>query len=192
MECMKEKILNTAIKLFKEKDFGKVSIDEICDECGVTKGSFYHHYKSKNDLLISYYNTLIKKDTYTIMNEIITIDSTYEQLWKAIELYFIESMLEIGPNLFKNVIITDILERNEVIHLYIDSNERLKEYFELLIKLIVKGQHNGEIRNSFSSDELLSSYFAGVLGIFVKWSSSGGTFDEKAELRKLFEIIFKP
>lgn len=61
MECMKEKILNQAIKMFKEKDFGKVSIDEICDECGVTKGSFYHHYKSKNDLLISYYNTLIKK-----------------------------------------------------------------------------------------------------------------------------------
>lgn len=192
MECMKEKILNQAIKMFKEKGFSKVSIDEICDECGVTKGSFYHHYKSKNDLLINYYNTLIKKDTYAIMNEIITIDSAYEQLWKAIELYFIERILEIGPNLFKNVIITDILEGNEVIHLYIDSNGRLKEYLDLLIKLIVKGQHNGEIRNSFDSEELLSSYFAGVLGIFVKWSSLGGTFDGKAELKKLFGIIFKP
>jgi AcrR family transcriptional regulator len=192
MECMKEKILNQAIKMFKEKGFGKVSIDEICDECGVTKGSFYHHYKSKNDLLTNYYNAVIKKDTYAIMNEIITIDSAYEQLWKAIELYFIESVLEIGPSLFKNVIITDILEGKEVIHLYIDNNERLKEYLELLIKLIVKGQHNGEIRNSFGSEELLSSYFAGVVGIFVKWSSCGGIFDEKVELKKLFDIIFKP
>lgn len=191
MECMKEKILNTAIKMFKEKDFGKVSIDEICDKCGVTKGSFYHHYKSKNDLLINYYNTL-KKDTYTIMNEIITIDSTYEQLWKAIEVYFIESILEIGPKLFKNVIITDILEGNKVIHPYIDCNERVQEYFELLIKLIKKGQHNGQIRSSFDSKVLLSSYFAGLFGIFVKWSACGGTFDEKEELKKLFDIVFKP
>lgn len=37
-----------------EKGYEQLSIKNICEEAGVSNGSFYHHFKTKDDLL-SYY-----------------------------------------------------------------------------------------------------------------------------------------
>lgn len=47
----RRKIFNTALNLIKEKGFDKVSVDDICVACGVSKGAFYHHFKSKLDIM---------------------------------------------------------------------------------------------------------------------------------------------
>lgn len=44
-------IATEALKLFKEKGYKSVTVDEIVRVCGTSKGSFYHHYKSKADIL---------------------------------------------------------------------------------------------------------------------------------------------
>ncbi|MEK4231288.1 TetR/AcrR family transcriptional regulator [Solibacillus sp. FSL H8-0538] len=47
----KELIAKEALKLFKEKGYKKVTVDEIVKVCNTSKGSFYHHYNSKTDIL---------------------------------------------------------------------------------------------------------------------------------------------
>ena len=47
----RRKIFNTALNLIKENGFDKVSVDDICAACGVSKGAFYHHFKSKLDIM---------------------------------------------------------------------------------------------------------------------------------------------
>ena len=47
----RRKIFNTALNLIQEKGFDKVSVDDICAACGVSKGAFYHHFKSKLDIM---------------------------------------------------------------------------------------------------------------------------------------------
>ena len=39
-------IATEALKLFKEKGYKSVTVDEIVRVCRTSKGSFYHHYKS--------------------------------------------------------------------------------------------------------------------------------------------------
>jgi AcrR family transcriptional regulator len=46
----KEKIMETAFKLFIEKTYSKVSIDEIARTTGVSKGAIFHYFKSKYEL----------------------------------------------------------------------------------------------------------------------------------------------
>jgi TetR/AcrR family transcriptional repressor of nem operon len=46
----KQKLLDAALKLFWERSYYSVSVDNICAEAGVKKGSFYHFFKSKNEL----------------------------------------------------------------------------------------------------------------------------------------------
>lgn len=48
---MKHKILKTAFELFLESGFGEVSVNEIIRKAGVTKGGFYHYFKSKEELI---------------------------------------------------------------------------------------------------------------------------------------------
>lgn len=50
----KEKIFQAAKRILQRKGYEELSIKNICEEAGVSNGSFYHHFKTKDDLL-SYY-----------------------------------------------------------------------------------------------------------------------------------------
>jgi AcrR family transcriptional regulator len=50
----KERIYNASKVILKTQGYERLSLKNICKEAGVSNGSFYHHFKSKDDLL-SYY-----------------------------------------------------------------------------------------------------------------------------------------
>ncbi len=49
----KTRLLNAALHVVRAKGYAASTIDDICAEAGVTKGSFFHHFKSKDDLALS-------------------------------------------------------------------------------------------------------------------------------------------
>jgi AcrR family transcriptional regulator len=57
----KERIMKRAMDLFAEKGFDTVSIRSIAREVGITPGSFYNHYISKEELLEAVYNHYTQK-----------------------------------------------------------------------------------------------------------------------------------
>jgi len=50
----REKIFQAAKQILKKDGYEALSIKNICEEAGVSNGSFYHHFSTKDDLL-SYY-----------------------------------------------------------------------------------------------------------------------------------------
>lgn len=50
----KNRIFSAAKSILQRKGYDALSIKNICEEAGVSNGSFYHHFKTKDDLL-SYY-----------------------------------------------------------------------------------------------------------------------------------------
>lgn len=46
----KQKLLETALNLIWQSSYDSVGIAQICQQAGVTKGAFYHYFKSKADL----------------------------------------------------------------------------------------------------------------------------------------------
>lgn len=46
----RRRIVESARRLFNRKGFGDVSIDEIMAGAGLTRGGFYHHFKTKDEL----------------------------------------------------------------------------------------------------------------------------------------------
>src|SRR5689334_3478304 len=44
------KLIHHGVELFRRNGFVATSVDEICEEAGVTKGAFFHHFESKEDL----------------------------------------------------------------------------------------------------------------------------------------------
>ncbi|CDQ18703.1 TetR/AcrR family transcriptional regulator [Halobacillus karajensis] len=49
-------IIEQSIKLFAKKGFSSTSVQEIANACGISKGAFYLHFKSKDALLFDIFN----------------------------------------------------------------------------------------------------------------------------------------
>ena len=58
---MKEKIIAQSILLFEEKGFSETAVQDIVDALGVTKGTFYYYFASKEQLLMGIHLTYINR-----------------------------------------------------------------------------------------------------------------------------------
>jgi TetR/AcrR family transcriptional repressor of nem operon len=58
----KAKILDAAQRLLLEHGYGGTSIDQVIAAAGITKGAFFHHFKSKNDLAQALLDRYVETD----------------------------------------------------------------------------------------------------------------------------------
>lgn len=49
----KAQILNSALDVIRSKGYSATRIEDVCAAAGLTKGSFFHHFKGKEDLAVS-------------------------------------------------------------------------------------------------------------------------------------------
>ncbi len=47
------KLLGAALSVIRSKGYSATSVDELCIAAGVTKGAFFHHFKSKAELAVA-------------------------------------------------------------------------------------------------------------------------------------------
>lgn len=52
-EETRTRIMEAAIKLFSTRGFTAASVDDICEEAGISKGAFYHHFETKQALFLA-------------------------------------------------------------------------------------------------------------------------------------------
>src|SRR5580698_1857633 len=49
----RRKLLDATLSLVRERGYSSTSVDELCARAGVTKGAFFHHFKSKDALAVA-------------------------------------------------------------------------------------------------------------------------------------------
>ena len=50
---VKQRIINAALSEIRAKGYSATTVDDLCEKAGVTKGAFFHHFKSKEDLAVN-------------------------------------------------------------------------------------------------------------------------------------------
>jgi len=46
------RLLDAALQVIRSKGYAATTVDDICHQAGVTKGSFFHHFKTKDELAL--------------------------------------------------------------------------------------------------------------------------------------------
>lgn len=166
----KGKIVTAAWKLFYEQGYEDTTIEEIIAESKTSKGSFYHYFKSKTDLLGSL--------AYLF-------DEKYEELADTVdfEKNSIETLLYLNHQLFlmiENSIDIDLLTRLYSSQLTAKGEKELLDhnrvYYRLLKKIIVKGQQRGEITSFKTASEAVRFYAMCERAFIYDWCIRNGEY----------------
>ncbi|WP_246943981.1 TetR/AcrR family transcriptional regulator [Bacillus pinisoli] len=172
---MKERITEQSIRLFEKKGFTETSIQDIVDSLGVTKGTFYYYFSSKEELLmdihISYINDL------NAQQELILGDTTKnckEKLYDIV--YMLIKNIELdGPS--ARVFFREMRNLSEE---HLSEIIPKRDRFRLNLQgLLDEGKDKGEFTQNLKSDIVAF----GILGI-ANWSyqwfnPSGKTSDQE-------------
>jgi AcrR family transcriptional regulator len=57
-ELTRQHVLEAALKLFRRRGFERTTMREVADAAGLSLGAAYHHFRSKEELLLAYYDWL--------------------------------------------------------------------------------------------------------------------------------------
>src|SRR5215469_17423146 len=49
----RNRLLDAAMKVIRAQGYAATTVDDICRAAGFTKGAFFHHFKSKEDLAVA-------------------------------------------------------------------------------------------------------------------------------------------
>ncbi len=72
-EEIKTQLLEIGVSLIKEKGIKKMTIDEIVEQAGIGKGTFYHFFLSKESFVLSVIQ-FSKENIYRCINEAVAVN----------------------------------------------------------------------------------------------------------------------
>ena len=174
----KSKIVSAAWRLFYEYGYEDTTVDEIIRESGTSKGSFYHYFKTKEELMGTLAYLFDEKYT-EIWPEVLKIDNAFEKLIFMNERLF--GMIEdsISIDLVARLYSSQLVTKGE--KQFIDYS---RVYYKLLRNVVSDGQKSGEIRSDLSCNEIVKMYALIERGLLYDWCICGGNYPLKDYSRK--------
>ena len=162
-EKTREKILNISLKLFSEKGYDKVTVDEIVKKSGTSKGSFYQHFSAKSDIFLARFTEV--DDYYREVFHSFPADmNATEKLFVFIRklMRFLEE--EMGKDLMK-VIYSSALDSKE--HTYFSNSNR--SLLQIIRSLIEEAKKQNSIGTEQSINEISTLLTQSLMGIIYHW-----------------------
>lgn len=180
----KKLIYQNALKLFQEKSFQEVTVNEICKASGITKHTFYYYFSSKDALLKKFYVIpfqLTPNDLATILNA----DSYVEQLW-LLNKKMIDFLMTTDIDILRQLFIKNITSDVGTFTL----SEEHKQIIILQKDIIKKGQDSGQFLNNADPHILAIAFRHSIMSNTMMRLMKKGFYDSEDFIRCQFEAIF--
>ncbi|MBN1571607.1 MAG: TetR/AcrR family transcriptional regulator [Deltaproteobacteria bacterium] len=161
-------ILDAAIKVFADKGYFGARVSDIANEAGIAYGLVYHYFDSKEDLLLSIFETRWENFLSAIKRVIETEDDPREMVRGLISFLF--HSYKNNPRMIE-VMIIDVVKASRF---FSGENVRhFKDAFDLITKIVEIGQSRGKFNADI--DPTLAAYaiYGSVERIMLKWIVDG-------------------
>ena len=175
----KARIFNAAKRILKKSGYEQLSIKNICEEAGVSNGSFYHHFETKDDLL-SYYI----EEQPSINPDLLDLPSSKEEARETIVyvyLNYVRYCRELGVEFMANY--------------YTPKNQSLNPLIRTERPYPIITVHNylqkcidaGIITLSDSLEHITTDIRMIVIGNVFEWCLKNGDADFEGNMRRCLE-----
>ncbi len=164
------KIVSAAWRLFYEQGYEHTTVEEIIEESGTSKGSFYHYFEGKDALLSTLSNLFDDKYIDLIPQLTDDMDAFEKLIFLNRELFrMIENSISV--ELIARMYSTQLVTKGDV-HL-LDHN---RVYYKLLRQIVADGQRNGELTNEKTASEIVKLYAMCERALIYDWCICSGEY----------------
>ena len=127
-------ITDAAMEIFLKKGYENTTMESIAKKAGISKGGLYHHFKSK-DMVLVFVNQKISEKLEKIAYESVEMSSVKEGLLFYIENYLRYWLEHPVETTFLFLSITKILDNSELLKYYQQFTGDYMEYMEEAFKM---------------------------------------------------------
>lgn len=185
----KQKLVESAILLLKEKGFEAINVEDITKKANVAKGTFYCHFKRKEDIV----NEISRSPFRELENKLKSMKGV--NFIERISYYFKQFMILV-ENFNINICrewLKDAINPNST-----PDNKDGKKWFydiETLENILFDAIKNGELKKETPVDLFSNLLISELYGMMLSWCMSDGAFEPlewtekfcKTQLDKIFE-----
>ena len=171
----KAKLLDAALTVIRIKGYSATSVDELCAAAGVTKGAFFHHFKSKDELGVA------AADYWSEMTGALFANAPYHQPADPLErvlayVAFRKALLEGGVPDFTCLVGTMVQETYETAPAIREACERsITGHAETLEADIAAAIAERRMKPDWTAKSLALHTQAVIQGAFILAKATSGT-----------------
>ena len=168
MTDSRDRVLDAAVELFAQHGYDGTSVTQVIERAGLTKGGFYHHFASKEELLFEVYGDLISRQL-DAMQEILARRLQPDETLRLLILDLVEST---AASASRALVFWREISRldDERTATYRAARRR---YHDAVRRLIRQGQASGAFAKVASADTITFTIF-GVINELPTWYRPSG------------------
>lgn len=186
----KKKLYEIAERLFTERHFSDVNVEDITDEAGITKGAFYVHFESKDALIaILIADHAAKADAdYKSFLESLPDDMSSSLVLLALA----ERIADTLANTFGCKNMTKIYQ---MLLSGTADTEAVKGYgrelYAMVYSILEKGLRSGEFTSSLPPETLSRHFVMAIRGVSYEWCVRYPDFDLREQAMEHFRLLIE-
>lgn len=181
----REKLIQTALKLFRTNGFDDINVEQITQTAGLSKGTFYTYFKRKEDIVIE-----ICRDPF---NHLLTdIETTNEDILAKLTHYFKQFMvcIEIYDIHICRSWIRDVIDPNKATKDW--DNQKWLYDTDMLRHILKTAVAKKELKASTPIELLVHLIISQLYGMMTCWCMSDGLFQPLEWTDKFCNFQIKP
>ena len=184
-EMRKEQILQAAEAIFIQKGFGNARMEDIAKETGLSKGTLYLYFKSKDDVIIAILGRIFQRDFQDMDDLDISMMTATDAIWKFVDFATSESsaMQRLMPVTYEFLALAtrDSIVRGAL-------QQYFRHYLEILLPIVEYGIQTGEFR-SVNAEEVVIAIGAIFEGVILLWAYDKSTIKPDQHLHSSIQLL---
>jgi AcrR family transcriptional regulator len=189
-ELTRQKIYETADRMFGARSYSQISVNDIIKEAGVSKGAFYFHFASKDALFTSLINDyVVRLDTdYQAFLDTFPDDAPTEHVLRKLVGKIADLITgEIGFDKIKTVYKAALTSDYDT-SMVLSYNRGIYTMFS---RVLERGIARGEFRTDTQPDVLARHMMIAFRGVTYEWCVRYPDFDYKAQALAHFKLLLE-
>lgn len=168
----KDRIIQTGLALLKEEGYENLTVRNICERAEISTGSFYHFYKTKDDLMSEFLHRTEWEDDMENADDIVE--------------YIIHgyvSLIDVYETLGMNFVSSYYTATNQSFNVY--TREVGGYVSDYIRKHLMTARDQGYIRDDVSIDKIIYGVQTLVIGNVFQWCVVKGATDIRMDLDRM-------